>query len=143
MQNFVVLEPEVAGGLGPYTVMDSSVHPPDVSDLHYEFEGWLGDDLLESFPCFIVTDRCRDALARAGFKGCSFASVTVTRSGRFVELYPGRELPRFHWLKVTGTAGEDDFGIANDHRLVVSERVLRALKSLEIGNCDLEVFGGS
>ena len=51
---YVYIEPEVAGGLGDHTVMDRSVHPPIVSKLHYQMEGWLGDALLESFPVFIV-----------------------------------------------------------------------------------------
>ena len=35
----------------------STRHPGRVAavhKLHYEFEGWLGDELLESTPCFIV-----------------------------------------------------------------------------------------
>lgn len=44
MNKFFALEPEVAGGLGPNTVMDRSVHPPRVSHLHYVFDGWMGDD---------------------------------------------------------------------------------------------------
>lgn len=46
---FRYIEPEVAGGLGEETQMDSTVHPPLVKKLHLEFEGWLGDDILETF----------------------------------------------------------------------------------------------
>lgn len=44
---FYSLEPEVAGSLGPGTVMDTAVHPPRVHKLHYESDGWSGDDILE------------------------------------------------------------------------------------------------
>jgi len=140
MARYFVVEPEVAGELGADTVMDSSVHPPRVSRLHYELNGWLGDDLLESFPCYVVTERCKTALEKEGFTGYSVAPVKVTVSDTFRELYPGRSLPTFHWLKVNGTAGKDDFGLAKDHRLAVSEGVLRVLKSLSIEHCDIDDF---
>ena len=53
---YYFIEPEVAGGWGGNTIADTSVHPPKISKLHYQFDGWLGDDLLESFPCFIVSE---------------------------------------------------------------------------------------
>ena len=40
--NFYYLEPEVSGGIGDSTILDTSVHPPIVSALEYEFEDWLG-----------------------------------------------------------------------------------------------------
>lgn len=41
---------------------------------------------------------------------------------------------------MNGEAGRDDFRIARDLRLVVSERVLDALKPLEISNALIEPF---
>lgn len=57
---FYVLEPEVAGGWGgDGTVVDREFHPPIVSRLVYEFDGWLGDDLVTTFPpVYIVTTGC-------------------------------------------------------------------------------------
>jgi len=46
---FKYIEPEVACGLGEKTQMDSSVHPPIVSKLHFVFEDWLGDDIIKPF----------------------------------------------------------------------------------------------
>jgi hypothetical protein len=141
MPKYFLLEPEVAGELGPETIMDSSVHPPAVAVLHYELSGWLGDDLLESFPCFIVTDRCRRALETGGVSGCAFAPAKVTVSETFSELYPGRALPDFIWMKVNGRAEEDDFGLSSDYRLVISDRALRILEELQISHCDVENIG--
>ena len=70
--HYFLLSPEVAGGLGPNTMMNRMVHPPEVSRLHYEMEGWLGDELLESFPCFIVTQRVADAIQDAHLTGAGF-----------------------------------------------------------------------
>jgi hypothetical protein len=39
MAKYFLIEPEVAGELGADTVMDSSVHPPRVSELHHELKG--------------------------------------------------------------------------------------------------------
>lgn len=137
---YFYVEPEVAGGLGKNTIMDRNVHPPLVSKLHYEFDGWLGDVLLESFPSFIITEGAREKLKEHGISGASFDIAEVSRSGQFDELNPHRDLPRFDWLKVEGEAGRDDFGIACDGRLVVSERALELLKDLGISNALITQF---
>lgn len=139
MEYFYV-EPEVSGGLGANTVMDRSVHPPIVDRLHYQFDGWLGDVLLESFPSFIVTDEARAMLQEAGATGARFGDVEITTSDQFRELYPNKQLPRFVWLQIVGKAGHDDFGIAADGRLVVSDRTLDVLKGLGLSNALIGPF---
>ena len=133
MQYFCI-EPEVAGSLGKNTVMDRSVHPPVIGKLHYEFAGWLGDVLLESFPAFIVTEEATLKLQQRGFTGARFGEVEVTTSEQFRDLYANRRLPEFVRLCVHGTAGRDDFGTAPDGKLIVSERALEALRDLGISN---------
>jgi len=51
-----ITDPEVAGRLGEKTVLIATSHPPITERLNYEFDGWLGDDLLEPFLCYIVTE---------------------------------------------------------------------------------------
>ncbi|CDX39994.1 conserved hypothetical protein [Mesorhizobium sp. SOD10] len=131
MQYFYI-EPNVAGGLGERTVLDPSVHPPIVTKLHYEVEGWFGDAIVTTFPCFLVTEETRHALQKMGFSGATFAAAEVTVSEDCQEDQPGLQLPHFVWLKVNGKAGQDDFGIAADYRLVISKRVLDLLESLGI-----------
>jgi hypothetical protein len=137
---FTILEPEVAGGWGPRTVADRSVHPPRVERLHYEFAGWLGDDLLESFPCYVVTPSLAEALGAAQCTGFSLDDVLVTSTEEFRELYPGRKLPAFRWLKVHGVAGTDDFGHASDFRLVVSSRALAVLDEFQLQHAERDVY---
>lgn len=138
---YFALQPEVAGGLGENTVLDASTHPPAVSKLHYSFDGWLGDELLESFPCYIVTARLRDVLEQATATGCKFADVEVTKSETFEELYPGRALPEFFWLQVDGRAGADDFGVSEDFQLVVSQPTLLLMQSkANLSHCDIEPY---
>jgi putative Mn2+ efflux pump MntP len=54
-----VVEPEVAGGFGPNSILDPSVRPPLVTRFNYEFDVWLGDPILEAIGCFIVTQSLR------------------------------------------------------------------------------------
>ena len=134
--SFIVLGPEVAGGHGPKTLADRTVHPPRVARLHYELAGWLGDDLLESFPCFVVTARLADRLASVRLSGFRLDDVLITTSDEFKELYPARSLPDFRWLKITGRPGVDDFGLTPDQRLVVSDAALAVLGTLQITHAE-------
>ncbi len=133
-----ILEPEVAGSIyGDESVIDSSVHPPCVKRLDYRFDGWMGDDVLESFPCYIATTKLAGSLKQAGMTGVEFDEVKVSKSEQFEEMYPNRELPTFVWLRIIGQAGEDDFGLTNDNRLVVSERALNRMKEFRLDNCEV------
>lgn len=132
---YYILKPEVAGSFGENTVLDSSVHPPIVDKLHYEFHGWLDSDILTTFPCFIVTDHFLDVIKKNQFTGYAIDVVEVSKSEEFIDMFPGRELMKFHWFKVKGIAGIDDFGISDKNRLVISEKVLKAILKLNIEHC--------
>lgn len=139
MQRYFRLGPEVAGGLGRKTVVEGDGYPPNVTRLHYEFYGWLGDDLLRAFPCYVVTERLRAAIEESSPTGCSFDQVLVTTTTEFRALFPDVQLPRFSWLRVVGQPGVDDFGMGEDPpRLIVSEQVLEVLKRFSIANCEVE-----
>jgi hypothetical protein len=130
--NFFIIEPEVSGGLGDRTIMDTSTHPPKIQALHYIFDGWSGDVIVTSFPCYLVTTRAKEAIDAIHSSGVSFASADTSKSETFEELFPGKSLPEFWWMKVNGTAGEDDFGIAPNLRLVISQKALDALRKLRL-----------
>ena len=137
---YFYVRPEVAGGWGPNTVADRRVHPPIVSHLHYEFFGWTGDVLLKSFACYIVTKEAATKLLEHRVTGVHFGHVEVTTSGEFEDRYPGKRLPRFVWLQVVGCAGKDDFGMAVNHWLVMSERALTILKQLQLTDALISPF---
>ena len=131
------VEPEVAGQLGEDSVLDHSTTPFTVQVLHYDFDGWLGDDLVETTPCFLVTDLLAAALRNSDLSGWVLDDLKVTTSEVFEELYPGKDLPEFRWLKVVG-ATSDDFCLDRRHRLEVSDRALQLLKEFSIGNADIK-----
>ena len=134
------LEPEVAGGLGDDTVMDTTVHPPQVESLHYEVEDWLGDDLIESFPCYLASKPLAARLTAAGLGTFELKDVTVTLTPEAEELLGDTTLPDFSWLAVSGTAGTDDLGVTANGQLVVSDQALALLREFTIDNCDIEPF---
>ncbi|UCA59047.1 hypothetical protein KB553_18715 [Chryseobacterium rhizoplanae] len=135
---YKLLEPEVAGGLGEKTEMDNSFFPPLVKQLNYEFEGWLGNDILESFPCYIVTERLKQGMESEGMTGIGFDDVLVTKSETFLELYPGKELPKFFWMKINGEADKDDFFITEKNTLAISARAYSLLKEYKIDQAAIE-----
>ena len=135
---YFYIEPEVSGGFGDNSVIDTTVHPPKVYKLHYQFDGWLGDELLESFPCFIISEALAQELEREHLSGFTLEDVEVTKSEQFEELYPRKALPKFFWLQVKGSAARDDLGVAEDHRLVVSESALNTLRKGKIEEADIE-----
>ncbi len=137
---FFYIEPEVAGELGCNTELDTSSHPPKIRSLHYVITGWLGDCLLESFPCLIATNEAVELLKSIHVSGVDFENVEISINGDFVLSHPNIKIPYFRWLKTFGVAGEDDFGVANDLRFVVSERVVNILKDIGISNSLLEPF---
>jgi len=86
-------------------VLDASTHPPRVEKLHFEFSGWLGDAILETFPCVIATLSAAAALEQSGLTGIQLAELEVSTSVEFRDMYPAREIPSLRWLKVQGEAG--------------------------------------
>lgn len=137
-----MLDPEVAGGLGVRTELDSSIHPPVVTSLHYELEVWDGEDLVQSFPCYLVTKRLQARLASNHLSGFSFALADVSRSDTFKELQPDEPLPELVWIKVHGVPGKDDFGLTEDARLVVSEVAMKVVQTGQIKHCGVKPFSG-
>ncbi|GEN73833.1 hypothetical protein [Chryseobacterium lathyri] len=135
---YKLIEPEVAGGLGDKTEMDNSFFPPLIKTLNYEFDGWLGDDILESFPCYIMTEVLRKGVEAEGLTGIYFSEVLISKSETFLELYSNRDLPNFFWAKISGEPYKDDFFITEQNTLAISEKAYFLLKKYSINHADIE-----
>lgn len=133
-----LIEPEVAGGLGERTEIDNTFSPPIVKYLHYEFDGWMGNDILESFPCYIVTEQLKKGIESEELTGITFDIVLVSKSDTFLELYPNKELPNFFWAKISGEFSKDDFFITEKNVLAISEKAYSLLKNYNIDQADIE-----
>lgn len=151
-----LLHPEVAGGWGPETeyqneedVAAGRADVPVIGRFQYEFEGWLGDELLEAFPCFIVTASLADAMVGARLTGIELEEVEVLKSQTFEDLYPGRALPEFRRLNPLGRLQTDSDGSASGWsghdlslnqlaELVVTETALATLRAHRLSHCDVD-----
>lgn len=131
---------EVAGALGDETKINKDTFPPIVTKLHYIFDGWCGNDIIESFPCYIVSDLLKNELIKNSITGIVFDKVKVSKSRNFHEIFTNIKLPEFHWLKITGIVGIDDFGLSSDYRLVISSKVFEILQNFNISEIDFEDF---
>ena len=102
--------------------------PVEVTKLHYVFEGWLGDALIESTPCFLVTEKLAATIREERPIGVSFDEVEISTSPEFDELHLEPRLPNFMWLKIEGEPVKDDFAlskltlVASGSALAVMER---------------------
>jgi hypothetical protein len=137
---FYILAPEVGGGFGPNTDLDSTCHPPKVGRVHYLFDGWLGDCLVESFPCFVATESVIAELKEMEISGMNDSDVEISTSERFRELYPNVDIGRWRWLRAVGIPGEDDIAITASARLVASERAVAILRRHGLAHCELEEY---
>ena len=140
MTTFYALEPEVAGNFGEATVGDLQARPPRLKQFDHEFDGWLGDPLLEVISNFIVTDELKRRLINANASGAWFGPVEISKSPSFEDWHPNFDLPPFSWLRITGCAGKDDFGLSSGGILVVSERILSLLRSSGMKYCDIAEY---
>jgi hypothetical protein len=87
---FRIIEPVVPGGLEIEPELDNSIHPPLISKCHIEFEGWLGNDILEIFPCFLISETLKIKINKCYADRNKFYQVIVTKPQHFVESYPNK-----------------------------------------------------
>ena len=129
MENeYFQLRPEVPGGFGEGTRVDNSTFPPTINDLHLVFDGWLGDDLVACFPCYLVSVTLLNAMEEASLGGFLVGDVKVSYSEIFKDLFPDIVMPSFKQLIIKGKKG-DDLYINENRRLVVSNRALQVLEN--------------
>ncbi|MFF0635249.1 hypothetical protein ACFYTS_22425 [Nocardia sp. NPDC004151] len=107
--------------------------------MEYEFADWLGDALVESSPCFIVTQDLSQRIEQEGLTGVCFDDVLVSVSAKGEELID-TELPPWRWMKAIGRPGESDFGVTRGLCLVVSDRALDLLNDAGTANADVTEF---
>jgi hypothetical protein len=91
IKEYLIVRPEVIVGIGGNT----EYYPTEfiegkkrlVTKLHIQLEDWLGDDLMEIYPCYIVTQQLKEALENNSFIGFTFAGIEVTEDEYFEDNY--------------------------------------------------------
>ena len=84
---YIKIEPEVIVGLGEDTKINKSNYPPIVNYLHINLEDWLGDDLMENFPVFIITEYLKSSLETTRFSGYTIKDLKLTFDEYFESNY--------------------------------------------------------
>lgn len=137
---FYRLEPEVPGGFGERTELDTSSHPSVVHRLHFEFMGWDGDDLVTTFPCYLVSGRLGRALVDTGLRSFELADVEITIDEQFQEFFPEvvDSLPTWRWLRPSGAPGASDIWTDESGDLHVSRAALDVLQRFTLTHCDID-----
>lgn len=142
---YFILEPEVAGGIGKKTkILYENSKIKEVLFLDYEFEGWLGDDILTTHPCFIISESLCDIIKASDLKGYQLQKIDVSFSDFFLEVYNKNVLPNF--IRLLPFAINDislidkmllDFYLYKNTTLIVSEKALNTLKKLNLSNANI------
>ena len=131
------LQPEVPGELLMETSLDTSTHPPKVLILNVIFEAWTGDDLLDIFPCFFVTDRLKVLIEAKKLTGCSFEDFGLV-IGEYAP--PEASITKFWRMVPAACERSADFSTNLKGYLIVSEAALNLLKSLNVRACDVSLI---
>ena len=142
MKQYKQIQPEVIVGLGGDTKFLEKQPPfKNVLNLHVELDDWLGDDLIECHPCYIVTESLKIGLENSKFTGFEFADMEVTKSEYFDNNYHiDKDLPMFYWLKISGKKDIDDVFIGKEYTLFASDRLINYLKeNFSVNYLDIEV----
>lgn len=129
-----VLEPLVAGQLGDGTLLDASTHPPVVSRVQYVLDAPTGEDMIESFPVFLVSEALGSALRAAGFDGFSLDDVETVPSGEYTAVHGQGPHKEYRWLRVEASKSADCW-LDENYRLCVSDRMYAVISRYEIGRC--------
>ena len=143
-----LLEPEVSGGIGENSILlHENGRIKKAIHLHYEFEGWLGDDLITTSPFFLVSEKLVNKIQGANLNGYEFEELEISTSENFKEMYPNRMLPNFKRLIPLGMVESEkkcvmkwtghDLCLLNNVDLVVSEKALLVLQQCNLKYCDI------
>lgn len=131
-----ILQPEVSGELGEKSELKTEVFPPQIIKLHFIFKTWLGDDLIECFPVYLVSERLKKAIEESNIEGYYFSDFEQSSDESMSKLQSISSAPVFFWFNFE--KGNKDFHINDNNQLVVSERVFKLLKEFNLNYCDIE-----
>lgn len=107
--HYHALQSDVPDENGEHMQLDTSVHPPRIIHLHLALDNWDGDEIIESFPVYVVTDRLGKALSNAGLSSFTLRNAEIALAPEeqaVLDRHGISELPNFQWLDVTAPPDE-------------------------------------
>lgn len=117
--------------------MDTSTHPPVVTDVEYLLDAPVEADLIESFPVFLISVALAEALTSAGLSGFELEDARVLPSLEYREAFD--EAPHKEYRRLCPSDGEAaDSWLDKQFRLCVSDRMMDVLERFDLSGCDSE-----
>jgi hypothetical protein len=132
-----VLDPLVAGQLGERTDLDASTHPPVVRQVDYVVDLPTDEDLIQSFPVFLVSDDLAGALTAANLTGFRLDNADVRASDQY-GVFGGGDVPlkQYRWLRLDSSDPADCW-LDERFRLCVSDEMYAVISSHRIERCEV------
>ena len=130
------LEPHVAGQLGAGTALDATVHPPVVRSVEYVLDAPTSQDILESFPVYLVSNDIAAQLARASLRGFVLRDARITVSREYLDEFGNAQHKDYQWLYPTPDLAADCW-IDDQLRLCVSGAMMDVLATGTLDACTI------
>ena len=120
---------------GSFVCYTQSVIEPEVA-------GGLGDDILATHPCFIVSKTLSEAIRNSSLCGYQLDIMNISYSDEFKELQRDCKVPDFVRMIPTNSIDDAklfnslgmDFYVYKKRYLVISEKALLIIKQFHIAN---------
>lgn len=132
------LDPQVAGELGEGTELDGRTHPPVVSAVEYVLDQPENDDLIQSFPVYLISVDMEQLLIHHGFTGFTLDDAAITAGDVYLEVHGPVPTPHYRWLRIAGRESDSDCWIDESLQICVSNRMMAAMRALRLDECDVE-----
>lgn len=93
----------------------------------FEFTSWPGDPIVTGDGKYLLMSKVVNWLKKNAVTGAEFLRADFTVAPELAATLK-KPIPKFAWLAANGKVAEDDFAIAEDGELVISNRVMSAIQ---------------
>lgn len=132
MRKYYVLRPEVAGYIGEGSIPPLCNRPDEYTKIVYQFEAPPNDCIIEADRQYFFRLDLIDRLQNIQATGFALHDFEIRVGDQFDNILdtmePNWVFPEFKWLKIHGQPGEQDIARDREFRILVSQRVLNAMK---------------
>lgn len=142
---FYKLEPEIAGEIGDNSIIQyKNGKISKVKYLEFRFTDWLGDELISTHPCYIITENLKKEILLNKLKGIQFQDILISFSDDFFELNDSIEIPNFVRIICENIYEEknddivQDFYVNKYKELIISENALNVFRNHTLNNCVIQ-----
>jgi len=96
------------------------------------------DDLIESFPVFLVSALLAEHLEAKHLGGFALGHATVRPSSEYIACYGCAPHADFRWLRLGDASRRSDAWLDREHHLCVSDAMMEVLREFRLDRCDIQ-----